>query len=804
MAQTTATNIGTYPALCMRGVVAFPKMGLSLDLGRKKSINAVKAAMEKDEYLFLVTQKNILAEEPTADELYEIGCLCKVRQMLKVGEEGAKILVECFYRAKRLTFADNGKYCFSTVERLYDAPVKNRPVYIESVTRKVKHEFEKYLSVGPKIPADIIMGIAAAKDLSYLCDFIAYNIPAPFDDKQYVLEQLNPVNRGKIVTELLIKEREITDIDNRISEQTKIRMDDNQRDYYLKEQMRVISDELYGDGGADEVEEYYKRLEKLNAKDEVKQKIKTEIVKLQKMPQGAHESTVQRNFLDLALSLPWNKRTNARVNIKRAAKILDRDFYGLKKVKDRILEMLSVFALSPDISGQIICLVGPPGVGKTSIGKVIAECMGRKYARVSLGGMHDEAEIRGHRKTYIGAMPGRIISALKSAGTSDPLILLDEIDKLGSDYKGDPASALLEVLDGEQNKAFYDNFLEIPYDLSHVVFVTTANSADTIPAPLLDRMDVIYLEGYTREEKFNIAKRHLVSREMASHALKPSDFRITDKALYTIVDNYTREAGVRKLSRVIGSLCAKAARKIAEGETQKVIVKDTDLVSMLGAKKYKPEAILPEDNIGIINGLAWTAVGGEIMQMEVVSAEGTGKIELTGSLGDVMKESAKAAVTYVRANADKYDVDPDFYKTRDIHIHATEAAVSKDGPSAGITMATALVSALTDRPVLRDVAMTGEITIRGRVTAIGGLKEKLMAAYRGGVKTVFIPRDNLPDLDEVDDIIKDNIKIIPVSRAEEVILSALKAKDETAAKAPEQTHSKINYSKAAPTATISQ
>ena len=796
----TNMKLGTYPALCMRGVVAFPKMGLTLDVGRKKSINAVSAAMEKNEYLFLVTQKNIFAEDPKADDLYEIGCLCKVRQVLKVPDGGAKILVECHKRAKRLTFADNGNYYFSTVEELYDTEIKNRPVYIESLIRKVRNEFEKYASVGPKLASDIIMNIATAKDISYLCDFIAFNIPAPFDDKQYVLEHLNPVKRAKTVIELLSKEREVTVIDNRISEKTRTRMDDNQRDYYLKEQMRVISDELYGDGGADEVEEYYSALEKLNAKEEVKQKIKTEIAKLSKMPQGAHESTLQRNFLDLALSLPWETRSVSKVDINKAKKILDRDFYGLKKVKERILEMLSVFALSPDISGQIICLVGPPGVGKTSIGRVIAECMGRKYARVSLGGMHDEAEIRGHRKTYIGAMPGRIISAVKQAGTSDPLILLDEIDKLGNDYKGDPASALLEVLDAEQNKAFYDNFLEIPYDLSHVVFVTTANNADTIPPALLDRMEVISLEGYTREEKFNIAKRHLVARETASHALKASQIRITDGALYGLIDYYTREAGVRKLSRAIGSLCAKAAKKIAEGRADRVTIKESDLSELLGPKKYRPEAILEKDAVGIINGLAWTAVGGEIMQMEVVCVPGSGKIELTGSLGDVMKESAQAAVTFVRANADKYGIDQNFYKEKDIHIHATEAAVPKDGPSAGVTMVTALVSALCDKAVFRDIAMTGEITIRGRVLAIGGLKEKLMAAYRGGVKRVFIPKDNIPDLEEVDKTVKDNLEIIPVSFVDEIIMQAIDG----------ITHNKtvsngsLDLSKIAPSTAISQ
>lgn len=773
MPTETINNTGTYPVLCLRGIVAFPQMGLSIDAGRKKSVKAVIHAMEKNQFIFLVAQRDIAVEEPQAEDLYDIGCLCKVRQVLKMPDGGAKILVQGMCRARRLTFSDNGNFYISTVERCEDKPIKNRPVYVESLIRKIRNEFERYASVGPKLPHDVVMTVARNEDISYLSDFIAFNLPAPYDDKQFILEQINPVTRAKTLLELLSKEREVTVIDNRISEKTRMRMDENQRDYYLKEQMRVISDELYGDGAADETEVYFEKLEKLDAPDEVKDKIRTEINKLVKMPQGAHESTLQRNFLDLALGLPWSRTERPAVDIARAEKTLDRDFYGLKKVKERILEMLSVFALSPDITGQIICLVGPPGVGKTSVGKTIAECMGRKYARISLGGMHDEAEIRGHRKTYIGAMPGRIISAIKQTGSADPLILLDEIDKLGNDYKGDPASALLEVLDPEQNKAFCDNFLEIPFDLSHVVFVTTANSLDTIPAPLLDRMETITIEGYTREEKFNIAKKHLVPKEIASHALTSKNFRITDGALYGIIDRYTREAGVRKLGRAIGSLCGKAARKIASGEETKVTVKESDLKALIGPEKYKPEMILEKDTVGIINGLAWTQVGGEIMQMEVVCVKGTGKIELTGSLGDVMKESAQAAVTYVRANAEKYGIDEDFYKTMDIHIHATEAAVPKDGPSAGVTMATALVSALTGREVRRDIAMTGEVTIRGRVLPIGGLKEKSMAAYRGGVKTVFIPKENLPDVEEIDEKVREGLCIIPVEFADEVIEKAL-------------------------------
>ena len=521
------------------------------------------------------------------------------------------------------------------------------------------------------------------------------------------------------------------------------------------------------------INNYYVKIENLSADDSVKETLAHHVAKLSKMPQGSHEGTVERGYLDTCLELPWNAFTSVTTDINRAAKILDRDIYGMKKVKERILELLSVYALSPDIKGQIICLVGPPGVGKTSIGKTIAECMGRRFARISLGGIHDEAEIRGHRKTYIGAMPGKIITAVKQAGSGNPLILLDEIDKLGNDYKGDPASALLEVLDPEQNSTFVDHFIEIPFDLSRAVFIATANNLDTIPAPLRDRMEIIELSSYTREEKFNIAKKHLSLKQIERHGLKKSQLKIADSAYYSLIDFYTREAGVRKLERSIASLCRKSAKLIASGEKSRVTLKDTDVEKMLGRHRYKPEVILPQNEVGIINGLAWTSVGGEIMQLEIASMSGTGKVELTGSLGDVMKESARAAVSFVRANAEKYGIDPDFYKNTDIHIHATEAAVPKDGPSAGVTITTGLISALTNKPVLRDIAMTGEVTIRGRVLPIGGLKEKSMAAYRGGVKTVFIPNDNIADLEDVDDKVKENVEFIPVSNVNEIIERAI-------------------------------
>lgn len=764
---------GNFPALALRGLVAFPNMLLTLDVGRKKSVRALEVAMDKNLPIYLVTQKDIAVEDPNKTHLYDIGCLCRVRQVLKMPDGGAKVLVKGVYRARHLNFADNGSYYIATIEKCEDKPIRNREVYIESLIRRIKAEFERYAFASQNLPEDVILNVAKSDDLGSLCDFIAFNIPAPFDDKQYVLEQLNITSRAKILIELLVKEREVAEIDNRIGQKTRAVIDENQRDYYLREQMKIISEELYGDDAANEIDEYHRKAAALDATDTIKDKIHTEINKLSKMPQGAHESTVSRAYIEACLSLPWNKCDNTVVNINKAQKILDRDFYGMKKVKQRILEALSVYALSPDSKGNILCLYGPPGVGKTSIGKTIAECMGRKYQRISLGGMHDEAEIRGHRKTYIGAMMGKILTAIKNAGTSNPLILLDEIDKLGSDYKGDPASALLEVLDPEQNHYFTDNFLEMPYDLSRVVFITTANSLDTIPAPLLDRMEVVSLDGYTREEKFNIAKRHIVPREIASHGLSNKNCHFADSALYGIIDFYTREAGVRKLQRTVGSLCGKAAKQIAEGGTKKVTIKAADLENMIGHKKYRPEVILPRDEVGIINGLAWTQVGGEIMQMEVAVLQGSGKTVLTGNLGDVMKESAEAAITFVRANTQKYGIDVEFYKTRDIHIHATESAVPKDGPSAGVTITTALISALTNRPVRRDIAMTGEVSIRGRVLAIGGLKEKAMAAYRGGVKQVFIPYDNIPDIDEVDEKVRENVEFIPVQYVTEIIDRAL-------------------------------
>ena len=756
------------PVLALRGLVIFPKTLASFDVGRKKSANALKYAMDNDRLVYVVTQKDAFVDDPIDSDLYSIGCVVKVKQVLKVSDSVTKVLVEGLYRAKHYNFNSSEEISTATIEKCEDKPTNNREIYIESLLRRVRTQLEKYARVCPGLTPDVAINVESNDDLGFVADYIAFSIPAPFDDKQYVLEQLSPVKRAKILLELLEKEREIGEIDRKINEKTKFAIDENQKEYYLREQMKVISNELYGDEAADEIEEYRTKIKALSADESVKETLISHVNKLSKMPNGSHEGTVERNYLDTCISMPWNSYTNNATNINKASKILERDIFGMQKVKERILELLSVYALSPDIKGQIICLVGPPGVGKTSIGKTIAECMGRRFARVSLGGVHDEAEIRGHRKTYIGAMPGKIATALKNSGSGNPLILFDEIDKLGNDYKGDPASAMLEVLDPEQNNSFVDHYIEMPLDLSRAVFIATANTTSTIPAPLLDRMEVIEISSYTREEKFSIAKKHLIPKQLLAHGLTSKQLKISDDAIYSLIDFYTRESGVRKLERTIASICRKSAKIIVSNNKSKVFVNNKMVLEMLGKHKYKPEAILSCDEVGIINGLAWTSVGGEIMQLEVSTMLGTGKIELTGSLGEVMKESAKTAVSFVRANAEKLGIDPMFYKNTDIHIHATEAAVPKDGPSAGVTITTALVSALTNKKIKRDIAMTGEITLRGRVLAIGGLKEKTMAAYTSGVKTVFIPKENVPDIDEIDEKVKENVKIIPVSNIDEI------------------------------------
>ncbi len=773
-------EILSLPLLALRGLVVFPGMKLHFDVGRRKSVEAINTAMQRGRNVFLLAQRDLVVDDPKANDLYNIGCIAKVEQVIKLNNDSMRICVEGKSRASLLEVFSEDPCLMANVSVIADTAYRCTANYAEAIIRKAKALFEDYANAAPSMAPDVLLTVAACDDMSYLSDYIVSNLPVDFDDKQYILEQANPLKRIKLLLQLLNREREILDINSKIGEKVRARIDDNQREYYMREQMRALSEELYGEENPlDEAEQYREKIRSLLAPDTVKDKLFSEVSKLTKMPQGSHEGSVIRGYLDTCIELPWGVYTKDKINIKSSEKQLEKSHYGLKEVKERILETLAVRGLSENIKGQVLCLVGPPGVGKTSIGKSVAECMGRRFSRVSLGGISDESEIRGHRRTYIGSMPGRIVNALKLAGSSNPVILLDEIDKLCASYHGDPSAALLEALDPEQNSTFKDHYLDLPYDLSKVLFITTANSLDGIPAPLIDRMEVITIAGYTREDKFQIAKRHLVSAQLGLHGLTKSSCKISDDAIFSIIDYYTRESGVRQLNRCIASLCRKSAYKIMQGEAV-VKINAKNIESYLGVKKYRTDNLLPKNAVGIVNGLAWTQVGGELMQLEVAAINGTGKTELTGSLGDIMKESAFAAVTYVRSRAAELGIDPDFYKTTDLHIHATEAAVPKDGPSAGVTITTAIVSALTKKPILRDIAMTGEVTISGRVLPIGGLKEKSMAAYRAGIKTVFIPEENRCNLEDVDPVVKANIRFIPVNTVDEILALAFEKPTQSA------------------------
>ena len=707
--------------------------------------------------------------------MYTVGVVAKVKQILKAQSESVRVVVEGQYRARMCELVSTEPFYEAMCEEMPMLLVKEgKHLTVDAYLRVVKDLFEEYCFYAPKMPKDLVVNIIGAEDPIFVSEYLSQNLGFSLEDKQMILEESSIRKRLEMLSTLLRRENDILAIEHSIAERVKDQMDRNQKEYYLREQIKAIRAELGEDEDGDtEIEKYRTRLREIEPDEETEKKLTEEINKLSKMVFNSQEAMVSRNYLDTVFSLPWNKLTEDKLDIAAAREKLDADHYGLQKVKERILEILAVRKLEPNIKGQIICLVGPPGVGKTSIARSIAEAMGRKYVRMSLGGVRDEADIRGHRKTYIGAMPGRVVSALKQADSMNPLMLLDEIDKLGSDFKGDPSSALLEVLDSEQNFAFRDHYLEIPLDLSNVLFFATANDASTISAPLYDRMEIINLSSYTREEKFQIAKRHLVPKQVKRHGLNGRTCRFYDDALYSLIDHYVREAGVRTLEREIATLCRKSAKMIVEGEKKSCHISAKMLESLLGPQKYKDDDIQKEDLVGVVNGLAWTAVGGEILQAEVAVVDGTGKLELTGSLGDVMKESAKAAITCVRSLCDRYGIDKDFYKTKDIHIHFPEGAVPKDGPSAGVTITTALVSALSGIPVRHDVAMTGEITLRGRVLPIGGLKEKTMAAYRNGMKTVVIPQANEPDLYEVDPVVKENITFVTAKEIGTVLEKAL-------------------------------
>lgn len=769
-------NIKNMPMLVLRGVVVFPGMLLHFDVGREKSIKAIDKAMDEDRIIYLVTQRDMTVDQPDFSDVYPVGCVAVIKQVLRMpGGDSVRVLAEGKYRALVETeIFDDPYFCVKPVSctekssRIGDAKK-------EAMLRYTREVFENYSDITSRVAPDVAMRVLSEDDPGVLSDYLASNLPIPYESKQIILSELNPVKRLDKFIHILTHEFEIQKINYEINEEVKSRIDDNQREYYIREQLKVLSEELgEGDGQESEISEYKTAIDNIAASDEIKEKLYKEVDRLSKMPQGAHEATVVRNYLDACLKLPWNIYTKDKIDIAKAEKMLDKEHYGMKDIKQRIIELLAVKKIAPDINGQIICFSGPPGVGKTSIASSIAKCMGRKFARISLGGIKDEAEIRGHRKTYIGAMEGRIMSAIADCGSSNPLILLDEVDKIGSDFKGDSSAALLEVLDPEQNVAFRDHYIDLPYDLSKVLFVTTANDESAIPGPLLDRMEVIRLSSYTAEDKFNIAKHHLINKQLQKHGLKKQNIRFTDDAIRMIIEGYTKEAGVRELDKKIAAVCRKAAVRIASGENGSIRVTSGNIHDFLGTRKFRIEDVnKAEDETGVVNGLAWTSVGGEILRMEAIVLSGTGKIVLTGSLGDVMKESAQTAVSYVRSKAHEFGIDPDFYKTMDIHIHATEAAVPKDGPSAGVSMATAIVSALTGTPIRHDVAMTGEITLHGKVTAIGGLKEKTMAAYRAGIKTVIIPEENQPDLNDIDERVRKNINFITASHIERVLSKAL-------------------------------
>ena len=759
--------------VAMRGLVAFPKMVMHFDVAREKSVNAIEKALKNDGKLFLIAQHEAYVDDPKASDLYKVGVVVEIKQVLKLPDNIMKVLVEGVYKANLVHLIDDGKALRAEIKRTHTySRAKYDDVEAEALMRSVKEVFERYASFFPKMPKELLTSVMTQDSPIKLYEAVTFNCNLNYRDKQTLLEETNIINKLSVLFACLTSEVEILELETLINEQTKSSIDKGQKEYYLREQMRVIQEQLGEDDG-DEAFAYANDIMELKIDEKSREKLLKEADKLSKLPPSSQEAFVVKNYLDTVLDLPWGKYTKSKLSLEKAEAILEKEHYGLKKVKERIIEFLAVHMLNPDIKGQIICLAGPPGIGKTSIAKSIAKAMGRKYARVSLGGVRDEADIRGHRKTYVGAMPGRIITALQQAGSANPLILFDEIDKLCSDIKGDPSSAMLEVLDSEQNNAFRDHFIEIPFDLSKAVFITTANNVSAIPAPLLDRMEVIELPSYTAEEKFHIAKEHLIPKQIKEHGLKASQLKIDDKAINDIIQYYTKEAGVRTLERTIASICRKSAKKIAAGEAKRITVKPDDVKEMLGIYKYLPDLSSQKDQVGVVNGLAWTSVGGVLMPLEVLVLKGAGKIEVTGSLGDVMKESSKIAVSYVRSIAEKYGINPEFYKENDLHIHAPEGAVPKDGPSAGVTMTTALVSALSGIPVRADVAMTGEITLHGKVLPIGGLREKTMAAYKAGIKTVIIPIANKPDLEEVDDVVKEAIEFVYAETLTDVLDTAL-------------------------------
>ena len=760
------------PVLALRGLTVFPDLTLSFDVEREISIYALDCAMEADRRIFLVTQREIGVMQPQEEDLYEIGTVCHILQIIKTSDSSVRVVVQGESRAHIRRLWQLKPFLQANVELLEeDFPGKftNRT---EALLRQTYAIFGEYKELVNNIPDEIVSAILDCRDPGKVADTLAQQITLHHDDRQTILEQLHPIKRLQKMNELLAHEVDVISLEMQMDQKMRQRVAQVQKDMILREQVKVLQHEL-GEDGDEEIDEYTERVKALHLSEEIEKKLLKEVNRLAKQPYGSAEASVIRNYLDVCLEMPWNKQTRDRADVAKAKALLDREHFGLDKVKERILELIAVRQINPDAKGKILCLVGPPGVGKTSIAISVAKAMNRKLSRLSLGGVRDEADIRGHRKTYIGAMPGRIIDAMIRSGSMNPLLVLDEIDKLSSDMRGDPASALLEVLDSEQNYAFRDHFLEIPVDLSRVMFITTANTTDTIPRPLLDRMEVIELNSYTDEEKVEIAKRHLLPKQLKEHGLKKSQLRLSDDALRKMIAAYTRESGVRVLERQIGRLCRKAAMQLVQGDVKRVSITDKDLKDFLGVERYTESVHITKDETGVVNGLAWTEVGGEILEVEVNVMDGSGKLELTGNLGTVMQESAKTALSCLRSRSRALGIERDFYQTKDIHIHFPEGAVPKDGPSAGIAITTAMLSALTGRKVRGDVAMTGEVTLRGRVLPIGGLKEKTMAALRNGVKTVIIPKENEKDLEEIDRTVRSKLQFIGVETVDAVFAAAL-------------------------------
>ena len=763
------------PVMALRGMVIFPGIVTHFDVGRSKSARAVEEAMRADQQIFLTLQKQLNVDDPGKDDLYPVGTVATVKQVLRLPGDNMRILVEGKYRAELVDCIQSDPFLFARVEQLEEPPVNKTLPRVQALLRQAHAMYEQFVELAAaKNMQDGLLEVLSSDEPGFVADFIGQNSSIPYPEKQTILRELHPVKRLELAVKLLARELDILELENEISEKVQENVNKNQRDYYLREQMHVIQEEL-GEGDEDsDAEEYARKIRFLQFPEDIRAKLLKETKRLAKQQQNSADAAVIRNYLDAVLEIPWKKKTRERLDVHLAEKILNEDHFGLEQVKTRILETIAVRQLAPSLPCQILCLVGPPGVGKTSIAISIARALNRKLARISLGGVRDEAEIRGHRKTYVGAMPGRIITAITQAGSMNPVLLLDEIDKLGSDYKGDPASALLEVLDSAQNHAFRDHYIEIPVDLSGCMFITTANTLDTIPRALLDRMEVIELGSYTDEEKLQIAKRHLLPKQLSKHGIAKSRVRVSDDAIREIIACYTRESGVRTLERELAALCRKCAMRFVEQDApKKLMITGANLDKFLGTRKFLPDEMPQSDQVGLVTGLAWTSVGGTTLEVEVNVVDGTGKLELTGNLGDVMKESVFAAMSYIRSRAKELGLEPDFYRKKDIHVHFPEGAVPKDGPSAGITICTAIVSALTGRPVRRDIAMTGEISIRGRVLAIGGLKEKTMAALRHGVKTVIIPAANEKDLAEIDQTVRNALQFITATNVDSVLAAAL-------------------------------